>query len=751
MSRTLIVFGIAAALFGGLFANCPPVAAEEQPEKFLQGLRQRGYYDYALLYLDKLSERTDLPGEIKQIIPYQRAITLLDGSTGINNPELRDEQLDRAVAQLETFTRESPNHPMAADANTQLARILIEKARVKIWESESPANKDNSEKFRLESRAILTKARGILQQAHDLHKAAFDKFPKFIPQEDKERYQACKNAEVAYIGVQIDLGLCTFEEAHTYPRGSQEFKNLLTKAAGEFKDIHEKYRSMVGGLYARMFQGKCFEEQDDIGKALGIYNDLLGNQDKTSIMQNIQNQVLLFRLVCLNHDQRKDYKLVINEAEAWLGKNGKLAGYKVGLGIRFQKAIAHEKLAEKLNADYETALNESKRNPDKKAPQKPTTEIDANLRKAIQEAQVVSGFGGQYKVPSQFMLSRIRGKLGLDEGDPKNIDEALAKAEKMKQEIIDLEEAIKVAQTKQEKANRQDSLDAHLNEAARILNLALKLADEKTDLLLLNNVRYLLSLVYYKLERNYESAVIGEFLAEHFAKNADDTSGKLSDLAQNGATVARAAWSQEYKAQSALQADLDPSERDVSFELDQLVRVCEMTTRLWPTSNLADESRMTLGRIYSRREQPVEAAKWFSKVTSAQAKGLAKTSAGQAYWNAYLSGTDQPADKRAKTRGSRLVSGQRQEVFRRRPQIPQRGSPRRCRSGDGDRPNSRPCDAGPNQHLRAKLRPGDLLSDRNQKIVPFSFGVGESRRKRRTPRKSASKAKRSPAWSIRSC
>ncbi len=365
-------------------------------------------------------------------------------------------------------------------------------------------------------------------------------------------------------------------------------------------------------------------------------------------MQNVQNQVLQFRLICLNHDQRKDYQLVINEAEDWLNKNRKLAGYSVGLGIRFQKAIAHEKLAAKLDADYLVALNEAKRNMDKKEPQKPTADIEANLRKSIQDAQEVTKFAGQYKAPSQFMISAIKGKLGLEEGDPKNIEEALNKGDKMRQDIEELEAKIAAAQTKQEIANAEEALKAHLNETARVLTLALNLADEKTDMVTLNTVRFLLSYVYYKLERNYESGVIGEFLAEHFANLADDNGGRLNDLAQKGATVARAAYFQEYQTKSALQENLDETERDLSFELDQMVRVCMTTTKLWPATGLADESRMTLGRIYSKRDQPALAAKWFTEVSSPELKGLAKVSAGQAFWNAYLNGTDQPEDKRPK-------------------------------------------------------------------------------------------------------
>ncbi len=633
MSRTLICFAIFALLFSPLSAR-----AEEQPQQFLEGLRDRGYYDFALYYLDKLDERADLPPEIKQVIPYERAITLLEGARTINNPEIRDEQLDRAVAQLDAFTRANPNHPLAAKANTEQARILIEKARVKIWEADSPANEQNSEKFRLEARSLLAKAREIFQTAHDQHKAAFDKFPKYIDPSQKEELESRSKAEIAYMRAQIDLALCTYEEAQTFPAGSQEFKNLLNKAADEFKDIHEKYRSMVGGLYARMWQGKCFEEQDDIGKALGIYNELLAHPGKSRAMETLQNQVLQFRLICLNHPERKDYQLVINEAGQWLTGHRKEARTSVGLGIRYEKAVAHDKLAEKLKTDYEAAKNQAARNKEP-APLEPKKDIESNLRLAMNEAQQVSQYAGQYRAPAQYMVSRIKGKLGLSEGDPKTIDEALVRADNLVQEIEGLEADIKTAKTKQETANRQEALHAHLNEIARLLSLGLQLSDEKTDIQLINKARFWLAYIYYKLQRNFESAVIGEFLAEHFA----DEDVKM---AQQAANIALGAYNQAYTARLKEQPDENGNEPDVKFELDQMLRVCEMITKKWPGSGLADMSRMLLGKIYSRRDKPVQAAKWYTQVTSSEKKGEAKVAAGQAYWNAYLKSAVLPEDKR---------------------------------------------------------------------------------------------------------
>ena len=75
-----------------------------------------------------------------------------------------------------------------------------------------------------------------------------------------------KRAEAVYMRSQYDLALCTYEDAQTWDRGSENYKKLLTGASKQFEAIHTRYRSQVLGLYARMWQGKSFEEQDEDAK-----------------------------------------------------------------------------------------------------------------------------------------------------------------------------------------------------------------------------------------------------------------------------------------------------------------------------------------------------------------------------------------------------------------------------------------------------------------------------------------------------
>ena len=69
--KSRLVTGIALAIVacaGSAFAVEPYL-------EFVEGLRQHKYYDYAILYLDQIAAKDTTPAEIKQVIPYQKALT----------------------------------------------------------------------------------------------------------------------------------------------------------------------------------------------------------------------------------------------------------------------------------------------------------------------------------------------------------------------------------------------------------------------------------------------------------------------------------------------------------------------------------------------------------------------------------------------------------------------------------------------------------------------------------------------------
>ncbi len=589
-----------------LLGVCAPrtLQAEEPYLKFLQGLRSRQYFDTAMQYLQSLEERGDVPAEIKAIVPYERAVTLVEGSQFVQNPETQAAQLDQAQASLEKFLKDSPNHALTAVASTELGRIMLGKAQVLIWRSRSPSNAENRVKFQQDARGLIKQARDIFKKAHDAYKQEWESYGVYIPEDETAKRAARATAEGLYMRAQLDLASCTYEEAQTHDKGTKPFVDTLKQASLEFEDLHSKYRSQYAGLYARTMQGKCFEEQDDIRKALGIYDELLGHAGQSTGLKRLQQQVRHFRLICLNHETRKDYQLVIQEAGDWIKQNRTASRSQTGLGIRWEMAKAQESLA----------LDRTTPEPDRVR----------LLRQALENAREVNKYAGPYKDVSNSMIQRVLVALDREPGDPKDFDTAFGMANSMLEQIGQLRDKLKAAEAakkKEEAAKLEEELQALLSETERLYRLALGLANQATAASQINATRYRLAYMFYLQRKSFETAVVGQYLSQR-ARESDPA------MALDGAYLAMAGFSQGYN-------DAPENVKDDILEL--MVAVCESIATNWPDSDRATDARMEMGRIYRRGNKPLDAARWYAQVpATAQQYADAQIEAGQAYWNAYL-------------------------------------------------------------------------------------------------------------------
>ncbi|MDB5346221.1 MAG: hypothetical protein JWP89_4598 [Schlesneria sp.] len=590
---------------------------------FVQGLRDRQYYDYALIYLDQISAKDSTPAEIKQVVPYQKAIILQESARTNRSADRQLEQLNQAEAYLEEFVKANPNHPSAADANSDRATILLDKGRAEVLQSKAPSNQGTKRDFQNKARETIAKARTVFQTAYDQHEANFKKFPSFIEQQkDPQLYAARAKTEQNLITASLMLGRCTYEEAQTYEPDSNDFKQLLSKAAEEFEKMHQKYRSQVGGLYARAYQGKCYEEQRDLQKAMGIYKELLDHPGNDASLSALKTQTLYFMLICLNSKERHDYELASNLAEEWLKKHPGEANSQYGLGIQWEQARAYEALGdnrELVKIDQERYWKQAR-----------------NAANQIQKLQ------SEYRDLANSLNQRMTVKLGGKEKAPADFDtavglarQAFSTAQDIKKEL-DAEVARKAPA--EDIAKLKTDWTNELNDALHNFELAFALAkpsDAKKDLL---QARLFYAYTNYWLHRNYEAAVLAQFVA----RTADKED---STLGLDAAYIAMAAFVQAYNENKA---PIDQKTDDLKL----IVKASNLIADRWPSSDKASEAEMILGRMLSVQKKPAEAALHFGKIPASDPKyPEAQLAAGQAYWTAYLSdsrktGSDKPTPEK---------------------------------------------------------------------------------------------------------
>jgi len=124
-----------------------------------------------------------------------------------------------------------------------------------------------------------------------------------------------------------------------------------------------------------------------------LYNELLGHGGgkPSPPLAALQDRVRLFRLICLNREERTDYQLVIREAEEWLNDNDAKAAQPTGLGIHWElaRALEFQARSPKTDAAKRTRL----------------------LERALTAARAISSEPGEFKDASDAMIERLESEL----------------------------------------------------------------------------------------------------------------------------------------------------------------------------------------------------------------------------------------------------------------------------------------------------------------------------------------------------
>ncbi|WP_092050656.1 tetratricopeptide repeat protein [Planctomicrobium piriforme] len=594
-----------------------PVQAAEPVLQFLEGLRERRYFDTALLYLDQVSAQKNLPPEVKQILPYERGQTLLQSAKELQNLDAQRKQLDAAQAAFEEFVKANPNHELAGRANTARGQILLEKARVDIWDGDKPSNAGNRDNFRQSARKAIASARKIFEEARNQHQAAWKKFPAYIPEEQKAERAARDEAEELFIRSQLDLAQCTYWEAQTYDKGSKERKKLLQDSAFAFEAIHQQYRSQIGGLFARIWQGKCFEEQGDaegIRIALGIYGEILEHDGSTATMRNLKDRALRFRMICLNTPERHDPQLVIQEAEAWLKDARDRSRTDVGLGIQWELCRAQESLGADRNTPESARKN--------------------YLTQALNRARAINRFPGELKNPSSALIQKIMVQLNRDPSDPKDFDTAYGNGGVLYEQVSGLGAQVRKLQAEgkqKESVAAYESMQANAAELTRMYDLALKLAGPNSDPLMVNTARVRLAYGYLLQHRDFEAAVVAEDQMLRYGE-------QNPEFAKEAGFLVLAAFDHAYSEAPAGQRD---------FEEKQVIAAADRLCEKWPDSDRANDARNTVAKIYWNNNDLLTAASWWLKIPKGTAQYAdAQVRAGKAYWRQYVTEAGKPEAER---------------------------------------------------------------------------------------------------------
>lgn len=592
------------------------VAAEERYREFLQGLRDRGYFDSAMLYLEQLEQRDNVPDDVRQILVYEKAVTLRENAKVVRTADRQFEQLDQALEYLQQFSREHPDHPLSADANLDRSQILIQKAEVEVNQARLPANKSSKAEYQRRARDLIDQAEEGLKLAFQQHEAALKKMPTFVDEQKDPALRAQRDdLQRNLILEAINLAECTYYRAQTYDPNAREFKQLLKHAADEFEKIRQIYTKTFGAMHARLWQGRCYQELGDRQKALGLFNELLNEPDKSAPVQILKTQTLIYKLRILF--AQEEYQSVVDQVDEWMKQHGGEAKTASAISLLWEQARAYEALG------------------DARGQQKPDQE--KQWRQARNAVQQVLRAPSENKEAAQALLARMQSKLGVKDRKPNDFETAFNQGRQQynsAQEIRNrIDAANRTGEGKDAVARLNMEWTNELTEALRNLELASTLVTRKDAQKDVATAQLLQAYANFHLRRHYDAAVLGRYLAQ----TSDD---EEESVALDAAYMSLAALIQAYNDNKA-----EPNQKSDDMRL--VIGAAELIFSRWPDSEKANEARLVVGRLYTAAKQPVEAASWFSKVPENDPKfPEAQLAAGQAYWVAYGAAAKLPAEDR---------------------------------------------------------------------------------------------------------
>lgn len=668
--------------WAGLWTGCAAwlvagsLSAEEPAADFLNALRSEKYFDTAIEYLEQLKTSPVAPAKIREVLGYERGVTLVDGAKHQRDFGLREKQLDEAQAALDEFVTQQPQHALAFSANSQLGNLVVERARLKIERAKRPTE-PNKDKMRTEAKELYAKGFAVFNSLGEGLKTKLDAIPKNLDvKKDAKQIEIRDQMRADYLQAQLLAAAVLEESADTMDKSSKEYKDTLEKAAKDYGTLYEKYRTRLAGLYARMYQGRCHQKTGNFKDALSYYDELLAQQDEPKEFHELKSKVLLLAIDCWMAESQKKYAEVVTKGNAWIDK-------AYPSEIRSDDFMSLRLAVAKASKLYSDQLKKEK-------PKDP--QINAMLTDARKLAQYVAKFQGEHQKDAQKFLADlgVAGASTDTQAQPKTFKEAQqagkdaldayqvhkVNLETIPGQIKTEKDAALKAELEKKLAESQEAIKSSLGEAIGYFKLAIKLTDGETTDEDLNVIRYFLCFLSYAQNDYLDAAVLGSFVAERFPESGGarqcakiamasylklfaeakvsskqpieallneldkDKDGRLSAEELKAATPEKQALLAKADVDGSGKLDQGELLRVYTrFEADHIVSIATYITGKWPDQPEAQEALGTLIAFMISENQLEKAQAYLDKIPEESSqRGSAELKMGQALWKAYLRG-----------------------------------------------------------------------------------------------------------------
>lgn len=610
VAKRAVAWGFATACVAGLLSV--ESQAQEPAKEFLARLRDVGYYDTAIAYLDRAEKTAGLTAEFKAAIALEKAQTHIDAAVSSRSSKERDALFVSAQEQLKEFLKQS-DHPRLSEARLLLGNLQIARGGQLLG---VPNVTDDAKKAARESYleasktfdSIVASLRAKLEELKG-QRIDVDKEPAKAALRDQYRYE--------FLQAQLRGADARLLAAKTFANPAEEGKALLEEALKAFTDLSDKYDNYVQGALAMTYRGQV---QVTLGKttdAIDSFQRVLEQADveplRSSRMQAVTGLLKLF-------NEAKPPR--VTEA--------------IQLGQSFVDSTrANEKRMQELQ-DLQLALAQSYlMNAEAlKADGKKPAEEKRAISNARQLLIAISKVAGPHEGEAKTLLA----KLGIEQTEStapvasanvKSIDEALAAAREFLLSSDELNKTNELLKEREKTATGADkeaiavemkSIKEQLDQnSISIIDLARRgLAIGSKDKTLLNQARQYMSYALYQRELFFESAVVGQYLAK---------AAPSDSVGLNGGILALSSF------QSLLKT---ASEEEAARIVREIETLGAFLTKQWPDDPKAAAAKGIMIRLALEKERWDDAKTLLGSMPESSEKANYKRLLGQLIWNRSL-------------------------------------------------------------------------------------------------------------------
>ena len=549
-----------------LLLSVTPVISQEPCEQFLNALRERGYHDIALDYLEEMANSPLSSSAFKASIPFEKAQTLISSTARIRDLKLLNERLEEAEQLLAQAEANAKDPTLKAKAQDYRGDLLFRRARSYMNRANSDgATAAQRATSREQARQLLEKALEAVTTARESYKALVDEFQLDLRDSDSRRQQ--KLLRSTYTVVRVKRPQILEMYADSLEPGDAERLASLELAAKEFEKLWDAYPNYPAGLDSCLYAARCNHKLERNNKALELLRQIFALR-KADALRKLKLRGRVLACECWADSKPYPFDRVIANLEPHASKLTRRQ-LRIGDWQRIQLELArayHAKAARlkeqggdggrirSLDRDAAKMIKAIARTPGEHRAAARELSAAWNIKSEAVAAPVEIG------PVKTFAEAKQKGSALLSEIQAVSSDVAQLKREHRRSGESDV-------QLKQQLSEAENQLEDMAGQCLQLFDRALAMAEPEVIREDINQVRYSQCVCRYVLDQHYESALIGEFLVDRYP---------TVQFSRQAAGIA---------LRSCVALHQQADESDKGFERGRLNQLAGKVVETWPGSN----------------------------------------------------------------------------------------------------------------------------------------------------------------------